>query len=98
MPNAARLSDSTSHGSPLLPGPGSLNVLINGRPAWLALSDFHTCPLVDVLKPHVGGTVLIGSKTVFINGRPATRVGDMIVEAGAPNVIISGSPNVNIGT
>lgn len=98
MPPAARLSDNTSHGSPLLPGPGSINVLINGRPAWLALTDFHTCPQVDVLKPHVGGTVAIGSKTVFINGRPATRVGDMIVEASIPNAIISGSPNVNIGT
>jgi uncharacterized Zn-binding protein involved in type VI secretion len=97
MPNAARLADNTSHGSPLLPGPGSLNVLINGKPAWLGLTDFHTCPLVDVLKPHVGGTVLLASKTVFINGRPATRVGDTIIEAGAPNVIISGSLNVNIG-
>ena len=98
MPSAARLLDSTSHGSPLFPGPGSLNVLINGRPAWLSLSDFHTCPLIDVLKPHVGGTVAVGSKTVFINSKPATRVGDAIIEASAPNVIISGSPNVNIGT
>ena len=98
MPNAARLADNTSHGSPLFPGPGSLNVLINGRPAWLCLSAFHTCPLIDVLKPHVGGIVQIGSKTVFINGRPAARVGDTIIEASIPNVIISGSPNVNIGT
>ena len=98
MPSAARLSDSTSHGSPLFPGPGSLNVLINGRPAWLSLSDFHTCPAFDGLKPHVGGIVQIGSKTVFINSRPATRVGDTIIEASIPNVIISGSPNVNIGT
>ena len=98
MPSAARLADNTSHGSPLVPGPGSLNVLINGRPAWLCLSDFHTCPLVDGLKPHVGGTVLVGSKTVFINSRPAARVGDTIIEASFPNVIISGLPNVNIGT
>ena len=41
MPFAARLSDNTSHGSPLFPGPGSLNVLINGRPAWLCLSDLY---------------------------------------------------------
>ncbi len=31
---AARILDSTAHGSPLLPGPGSLNVLIGYLPAW----------------------------------------------------------------
>ena len=92
------MSDSTSHGSPLFPGPGSINALINGRPAWLYLSDFHTCPLVGGLKPHVGGTVAVGSKTVFINNKPLTIVGDTIIEVSAPNIIISGSPNVNIGS
>ncbi|MDB6077162.1 MAG: motif protein [Akkermansiaceae bacterium] len=31
---AARVTDSTAHGTPLSPGPGSLNVLIGGLPAW----------------------------------------------------------------
>jgi len=30
MPMAARVSDMTSHGTPLAPGPGSTNVLIGG--------------------------------------------------------------------
>jgi uncharacterized Zn-binding protein involved in type VI secretion len=53
--------------------------------------------LVDVLKPHVGGTIAVGSKTVLINNLPAARVGDLVVEAGAPNPIALGAPNVIIG-
>ncbi|HEV7404002.1 MAG TPA: PAAR domain-containing protein [Chthoniobacteraceae bacterium] len=34
MPPAARLFDLTSHGTPLSPGPGSLDVIIGGLPAW----------------------------------------------------------------
>ena len=37
MPMAARLTDLTSHSPPLNPGPGSLDVLIGGLPAWRAL-------------------------------------------------------------
>ena len=36
-PPAARVGDMTSHGTPLSPGPGSLNVLIGSRPAWRGL-------------------------------------------------------------
>ena len=38
MPPAARLTDVTAHGSPLVPGTGSSNVLIGGLPAWRAMS------------------------------------------------------------
>ena len=34
---AARVSDMTGHGSALSPGPGSINVLIGGMPAWRTL-------------------------------------------------------------
>jgi len=37
MPQAARTTDATSHGTPLSPGPGSVNVLIGDKPAWRAL-------------------------------------------------------------
>jgi uncharacterized Zn-binding protein involved in type VI secretion len=94
---AARLADTTSHGTPLLPGPGCPNVLIGGMPAWRANADFHLCPLVDGLKPHVGGVVAVGSVTVMIGGLPAARRGDRIVEAGAPNAIAAGAPTVIIG-
>jgi uncharacterized Zn-binding protein involved in type VI secretion len=97
MPPAARVGDLTSHGSPLGPSTGSLNVLIGGQPAWRAIVDLHACPLVTVLVPHVGGAVLFGSKTVLINNFPAARMGDLIVEAGPPNAIAAGCPTVRIG-
>src|SRR5262245_375287 len=94
---AARVGDSTSHGTPLAPGPGCPNVLIGGQPAWRATADTHACPLVDGLKPHVGGVVSVGSTTVKIGGMPAVRQGDQVVEAGAPNAIAVGASNVLIG-
>jgi uncharacterized Zn-binding protein involved in type VI secretion len=97
MPLAARVGDLTSHGTPLTPGPGSLNVLIGGLPAWRAMSDVHTCPLVTVLVPHVGGVAVKGSTTVLINNLPAVRQGDIITEAGPPNTIAVGCSTVLIG-
>lgn len=94
---AARVGDMTGHGHPLSFGPGAPSVLIGGMPAWRAGGDTHVCPLVDGVKPHVGGMVAIGSSTVFIMGLPAARMGDLIVEAGAPNPIAGGLPSVEIG-
>jgi uncharacterized Zn-binding protein involved in type VI secretion len=94
---AARVGDITSHGTPLGPGPGCLTVLIGSMPAWRAAIDTHACPLVDGVKPHVGGVVAVGSTTVLIGGMPAARSGDSIVEAGAPNSIVLGAFNVLIG-
>ena len=94
---AARLGDLTSHGTPLGPGPGCPTVLIGGQPAWRAGADMHVCPLFDGPKPHVGGTVAVGSATVLIGGMPAARQGDMVVEAGPPNAIAAGLPTVLIG-
>ena len=97
MPMAARVGDTTSHGTPLSPGPGSVNVLIGGMPAWRALSDTHVCPLVTGVVPHVGGVVAVGSTTVLINNLPAARQGDQVVEVGPPNAIAMGAPTVIIG-
>lgn len=97
MPPAARVGDLTSHGTPLSPGPGSVNVLIGGMPAWRAGADFHTCPLVTGVVPHVGGMIAMGSTTVLINNLPAARQGDMITEGGPPNSIVMGCPTVLIG-
>ncbi len=93
---AARLGDLTSHGTPLGPGPGCVSVLIGGKPAW-RVGDTHTCPLFDGPKPHVGGSVAVGSMSVMIGGQPAARQDDQVVEAGAPNAIKMGEPTVEIG-
>src|SRR5262249_48419771 len=95
---AARVGDLTSHGSPLAPGIGSVNVLIGSMPAWRALMDFHLCPIVKGLIPDVGGMVMMGSPTVLINSMMACRVMDMVVEIpGGPNPIAMGATNVFIG-
>ena len=94
---AARLGDLTSHGTPLGPGPGCPTVMIAGQSAWRATSDVHACPLVDGVKPHVGGVVAVGSVTVMIGGLPAARQGDQIVEVGAPHPIVMGALTVMIG-
>src|ERR1700752_3274482 len=94
---AARLTDTTSHGTPLVPGPGCLTVLIGSLPAWRATSDTHVCPLVDGVKPHVGGVVAVGSTSVLIGGMPAARQGGMEIEGGGPNPIAMGAVTVMIG-
>lgn len=97
-PMAARVGDLTGHGSPLAPGIGSVNVLIGGLPAWRANLDFHACPVVKGVVPDVGGMVVMGSPTVFINFMMACRSGDMVVEIpGGPNSIVMGCPTVMIG-
>lgn len=76
---------------------GLSNVIIGGRPAWRAEKDTHFCPW------HGPGQVLIetASKTVFVNGFPACRQGDVVREPpremGIPNVIIGGCMSVFIG-
>jgi uncharacterized Zn-binding protein involved in type VI secretion len=95
--SAARLSDITSHGTPLGPGPGCPTVLIDGRPAWRAAADVHVCPLMQGPQPHVGGRVAVASATVRIGGAPAARTGDHVIEATGPNEIVGGAANVFIG-
>jgi uncharacterized Zn-binding protein involved in type VI secretion len=94
---AARVGDSTGHGTPLSPGPGCPTVLISNLPAWRAGADFHVCPLFNGLQPHVGGMVASGSTSVMIGGLPAARMGDQVVEAGGPNPIVNGATTVLIG-
>ena len=98
MPPAARLMDLTSHGSPLMPGPGSPNTIIGFMPAWRTLVDFHACPIVKGLVPDVGGVVVMGSATVWVNFQMLCRVGDQVIEIpGGPNPIVVGCPTVIVG-
>ncbi len=61
-------------------------------------ADIHSCTTPLPIPPHGGGVVIDGSKTVLINGLPACRMGDTILEAvGPPNKISNGCPTVLIG-
>ncbi len=102
MPPAARVTDVTTHGTPLAPGPGSTNVLIGFMPAWRATTDQHACPAVSITGADGIGSVLMGSPTVFINYMMACRMGDIVVEKpglalGPVNPIVMGCPTVMIG-
>jgi uncharacterized Zn-binding protein involved in type VI secretion len=60
--------------------------------------DVHACTTPLPLPPHGPGIVLGGSATVLINGLPAARMGDTILEAvGPPNSITAGCSSVLIG-
>ncbi len=102
MPMAARVGDPTTHGAPLSPGPGSLNVMIGGQPAWRAEIDQHACPAVSISGADGVGSVVMGSPTVLINGMMACRQLDIVVEKpglamGPVNPILMGCPTVIIG-
>jgi uncharacterized Zn-binding protein involved in type VI secretion len=96
-PMAARMGDITVHGSVLAPGPGSPDVFIGGQPAWRVGPDLHLCPFPGGA-PHGTGPTALGELSVLINGAPAARAGDYIVEpVGGPDVILMGCPTVFIG-
>jgi uncharacterized Zn-binding protein involved in type VI secretion len=62
------------------------------------LTDMHTCPMVTVLVPHVGGPIIApGHPMTLIGFLPAARVTDQCVCVGPPDVIVKGSATVMIG-
>jgi uncharacterized Zn-binding protein involved in type VI secretion len=62
------------------------------------MADIHQCTTPLPVPPHGPGVVIDGSKTVLINGLPACRMGDTIIEALGPiNKIVKGCPTVLIG-
>lgn len=95
MPPAARITDmhvcpmvtgTVPHvGGPILP-PGAPTVLINAIPA-ATLSTMCVCT-------GPPDTIIAGSGTVLIGGKPAARLGDSTAHGGT---IVAGSPTVIIG-
>jgi uncharacterized Zn-binding protein involved in type VI secretion len=67
-------------------------------PSAARITDMHTCPMITVLVPHVGGPILGPCvPTVLIGSLPAAVVGDMLVCVGPPDAIVQGSVTVLIG-
>ncbi len=67
-------------------GPGAVNVLIGGLPA-AVMGDSCVC----VGPPD---TIILGSFTVLLCGKPAVRMGDMTAHGGT---VAIGNPTVLIG-
>lgn len=93
MPAAVRLGDEcTGHGcfGPRVNDEASTDVFHNGLGAhrqgdhWVS----HCCVVCH------DSVMAEGSSTVFINGRPAARIGDLL-ECGSAAAV--GSPNIFIG-
>jgi uncharacterized Zn-binding protein involved in type VI secretion len=99
---AARVTDQTTHGSPLFPGPGSPDTLIGMLPAWRTNIDQHACPATSISGSDGVGAVIVGALTVLINQQMACRILDVVVEKpgsvmGPANPILKGCPTVLIG-
>jgi uncharacterized Zn-binding protein involved in type VI secretion len=61
------------------------------------ITDFHLCPMLTGLCPHVGGLIVTGDKSVIISYMPAARIGDTAICCCAPDTIAVGSSSVIIG-
>ena len=62
------------------------------------LTDMHTCPMLTLSVPHVGGPLVgPGVSNVLIGKMPAAVMGDTCVCVGPPDTIIKGSATVLIG-
>lgn len=89
---AARVGDLTNH-------PGKIEALgihtvdIGGLPAAMQ-GDNHICAIPSPPGPHPPAPIIEGSRTVFIDRRPAARVGD---KTGCGAAIVTGLANVIIG-
>jgi uncharacterized Zn-binding protein involved in type VI secretion len=96
MPAQARVGDpGIPHCSPYVILTGSLDVIVNGKPAAYvgSLSTPHLIPAGVICVTHVA-PVVFGSLSVLINGKPAARVGDPL---GDCTVIALGSFDVITG-
>ncbi len=95
---ASRRGDLTTHGGTIITG--SPDVFICGQGA-ARLGDRVTCPLATPVLggviPHVGGPITASGTTVLINGLPAARMGDLVVETGPPSQLSPGCATVLIG-
>lgn len=63
----------------------------------MASADQHACPVVKVVVPDGNGVVINGSSSVLINGLPASRLGDTIMESTSMSSITGGDSTVLIG-
>ncbi len=68
----------------------------SGFPA-ARIGDNHLCPMIDGVKPHVGGPIAKGQPNVLIGNMPAARVTDLVTCVGPPDTIVKGSATVLIG-
>ena len=90
MPMAARVTDMTSHSPPLNPGPGSLDVLIGGLPAWRALPAAMAAA-VDAISNSMNSFMLRPQMTPVDATASLAQISAALVQGGAA-AAASGAP------
>ncbi|MFO1372490.1 MAG: hypothetical protein U1F42_08870 [Candidatus Competibacteraceae bacterium] len=90
MPMAARVTDMTSHSPPLNPGPGSLDVLIGGLPAWRALPAAMAAA-VDAISNSMNSFMLQPQMTPVDATASLAQISAALVQGGAA-AAASGAP------
>jgi uncharacterized Zn-binding protein involved in type VI secretion len=80
MPAAARLTDITVHGSPMVPGTGSTNVLIGGLPAWRAMSPAAVASFLALVAKIVSNVNKLATAISTNNPVAAAKVGKDLAE------------------
>jgi len=83
---AARTLDLTAHvATPLAPGPGSMNVLIGGKPAWRGISPVAAVALAaaiaDIAKAMADATKAASTNNLVLAADAADRLEDSTVNA-----------------
>jgi len=68
---AARVGDSTAHGGPLAPGPGSTNVMIGGQPAWRGLSPAGAAAIAAAVSAAMAAIAQAQAVATATAGTPA---------------------------
>lgn len=58
------------------------------------IGDFHVCPMVTGLCPHIGGPLITGAGTVITVSMPQSRITDMAVCCCGVDTVIKGSATV----
>ena len=98
---AAKAAEETTKATSAASMTATINTTAAGAGAAGGQVDLHNCTTPPPPAPpplHGPGVVIDGSATVLINGLPACRVGDSVLEAFGPvNKITTGQPTVIIG-
>lgn len=82
MPMAARVTDMTSHSPPLNPGPGSLDVMIGGLPAWRALPT-SMASAVDAISNSMNSFMMQPQLTPANATASLVQISQALVQGGA---------------
>jgi uncharacterized Zn-binding protein involved in type VI secretion len=75
MPSAARVTDMTVHGSPMVPGIGSTTVLIGNLPAWRAMSPAAVASFLILVAKIISNVNKLATAISTNNPVAAAKVG-----------------------